>query len=337
MLSIDGSQGEGGGQILRTSLSLSVVTAQPFRLTAIRAGRRRPGLLHQHLTAVRAAAEISQATLSGDSLGSTELEFRPGRVTPGEYRFSVGTAGSATLVLQTLLPALWTAPGASVLHVEGGTHNMAAPPFDFLDRAFLPLVVRQGPRVTASLDRYGFYPAGGGRIRVEIQPAARLAPLELIERGPLVHRGARALVSRLPRHIAERELRILGERLGLGEDVLIVEEVRDAAGPGNVVIIELASRHVTEVFTGFGQRGVRAEAVAGRAAAEAARYLAADVPVGQHLADQLLLPLALARGGRFRTLPLTQHAVTNIDVIRRFLDVEIASDEIGTDRWEVSV
>ena len=172
MLTINGSQGEGGGQILRTALAMSLVTGKPFRIVRIRAGRKKPGLLRQHLTAVQAAAQIGQATVEGAAIGSQELTFTPGEIRPGEYRFAVGTAGSATLVLQAVLPALLTAPGLSVLTLEGGTHNPFAPPFDFLHRSYLPLVNRMGPTVEARLERPGFYPAGGGKFVVTVEPAA---------------------------------------------------------------------------------------------------------------------------------------------------------------------
>src|SRR5437867_958993 len=164
MLLIDGSQGEGGGQILRTALGLSLVTGTPIRIEKIRAGRAKPGLLRQHLTAVNAATAIGAVDVEGATLGSQELTFRPGTVKPGEYRFAVGTAGSTGLVLQTVLPPLLTAPGPSTLTLEGGTHNPTAPPFDFLARAFLPLISRMGPSATARLERPGFYPAGGGQM-----------------------------------------------------------------------------------------------------------------------------------------------------------------------------
>src|SRR5689334_333662 len=176
MLKLDGSVGEGGGQILRTALALSALTGQPFEIEKIRAKRRKPGLLRQHLTAVRAATALCQAQVEGDSLGSMTLRFVPGDVKPGEYAFAIGTAGSATLVLQTVLPPLLLASRPSKITIEGGTHNPLAPPVDFLDRSFLPLVRRMGPRVRVQLERWGFYPAGGGRISVEIEPVQRLQP-----------------------------------------------------------------------------------------------------------------------------------------------------------------
>jgi RNA 3'-terminal phosphate cyclase len=212
MIVLDGSQGEGGGQILRSALALSLCTGAPFRIDNIRAGRPRPGLMRQHLTAVQAATQVGNAETTGAAVGSRSLTFRPGKLRAGDYTFSVGTAGSATLVLQTVLPALVTADGPSRLVIEGGTHNPASPPFDFLDRTFLPLLARMGPRVCAKLERPGFYPAGGGRISVSIEPAP-LIPLVLERRGEIRACRARAIVANLPRLIAERELACLAKRL----------------------------------------------------------------------------------------------------------------------------
>lgn len=337
MLTIDGSQGEGGGQILRTSLALSLVTGTPFRATRIRANRAKPGLRQQHLTAVKAATEIGRARVEGATVGSRELTFAPAEVAPGDYRFVIGTAGSTTLVLQTVLPALMLASGPSQLVLEGGTHNSHAPPFDFLQKTLLPIVNRMGPRITAQLERPGFYPVGGGRLSVTIEPAATLNRVDLLERGPVRRRSARAIVARLPRHIAERELAVIQRGMGWEAECLHVEQIPDARGPGNVAIIEIESEYVTEVFTGFGERGVRAETVAENVVRAARRYLEADVPAGRHLADQLLLPLALSGGGSFRTLELSSHARTNIDVITHFVDARIGVETESEDRRVICV
>jgi len=194
MLTIDGSMGEGGGQVVRSSLALSLVTGTPFRIDKVRAGRKRPGLMRQHLTAVQAAAAVGGARVTGAEIGAQCFTFEPGAVQAGEHRFAVGTAGSATLVLQTVLPALLVAGGPSRLTLEGGTHNPMAPPFDFIAEAFLPLIARMGARCTATLERPGFYPAGGGRFTVEVTPVAEeLIPFALLERGEVKRREARAL------------------------------------------------------------------------------------------------------------------------------------------------
>lgn len=335
---LDGSMGEGGGQILRTALALSSVTGTPVRIGNVRAGRRRPGLARQHLTAVRGAAAVVGAALEGDALGSTEVVFRPREVRPGEYRFSTGGAGSAILVLQTLLPPLLRTSSPSGLVLEGGTHNPFAPPFDFLRGAFVPLLGRMGAGVEVTLERPGFHPAGGGRLRVRIEPPARLRPLTLVGRGPVLERRARAVVSALPRSIAERELHTVGELLGVEREAREVVVVEEPVGPGNVVLVEIVCREVTEVFTGFGQKGVLAEDVARGVADEVGRWERAEVAVGPHLADQLLLPLALAGGGSFTTVEPTSHARTNADVIGRFLDdVEVTFRLLEGERWRVEV
>lgn len=336
MIVIDGSEGEGGGQVLRTALALSMVGGKPFRLERIRARRAKPGLQRQHLTAVLAAAKVSQATLAGAEMHSQQLTFTPGEVRPGEYVFSIGTAGSATLVLQTVLPPLLTASGPSQLRIEGGTHNTLAPPFEFFAHAFLPLLNRMGPVVEADLVAHGFYPAGGGRVDVKVQPAERLQPLDLLERGRVVGRQVRAIVSRLPLHIAEREAETVRRGLGWPADAARAEEV-SSPGPGNAVLAEIQAEHVTEVFIGFGERGVPAEKVAAGVVREARRWLEAGVPVSEHLADQLLLPLALAGGGQFRSLAPSGHTQTNAATIQKFLDVAVAFEQQADDDWLVRV
>ena len=337
MITIDGSMGEGGGQVLRTSLALSLVTGKPFRIEKIRAGREKPGLLRQHLTAVNAAVVVGGAQVEGAVLGSREITFRPGSLRPGNHHFAVGTAGSATLVLQAVLPALLGARDPCTLTLEGGTHNPYAPPFDFLDKAFLPLVRRMGAKVDAVLERPGFYPAGGGRFTVRVEPTERLERLDLPARGDVKRRLARAIVSNLHRNIADRELKAVKDLLSWDRSCLVADDVQGSPGPGNVLLLELESEHVTEVFTGFGQRGVGAEKVAADAIDELREYLASGVPVGQHLADQLLVPMAIAGGGSFTTQKPTRHTTTNIDVISRFLDVRIDARK-GPDRsWSIEV
>ncbi len=342
ILTIDGSHGEGGGQVLRSSLAMSLVTGRPFVIENIRAGRKKPGLMRQHLTAVNAAAEVGHAEVTGATIGSSRLEFRPGRVAPGKYTFSVGTAGSATLVLQTVLPGLLLAEGESNLILEGGTHNPFAPPLDFLTKTYLPLVNRMGPTVDARLHWPGFYPAGGGRFTVRIQPAAQLGRLKLVERGEIRARRVTAMVANLPQHIGERECRTIAENTGWSEGCFRIEMVQHSRGPGNVVLIELESEHLTEVFTGFGRIGVRAEAVAMRVLDEARAYLAAGVPVGKYLADQLLLPLGIAAhfgtgGGMFRTMALSLHATTHIEILHRFLELDVRVELDGPDGYVVRI
>jgi RNA 3'-terminal phosphate cyclase (ATP) len=343
MITIDGSHGEGGGQILRTSLALSLITGSPLRIEKIRAGRRNPGLLRQHLTSVQAAAKIGQAETAGANLGSTQLTFTPKTITPGEYHFAIGTAGSTTLVLQTVLPALMIANAPTTLVLEGGTHNPFAPPFDFLEKAFLPLLKRMGVRVDAELVNYGFYPAGGGKLVFKIHPVASpkqpsgLARLDLNERGEVRERRARVVLCHLPRNIAERELNIVQKKLSWPKKWHKVETPTNAIAPGNFVSLEIECDHVTEVFTGFGERTVAAEAVADHAARAARRYLASDAAVGEYLADQLLLPMAVAGGGSFTTLPPSRHTTTNIEIIKKFLEPDIRCEQTSHRLWKIEV
>lgn len=334
---VDGSLGEGGGQILRSSLALSLVTGRPVKIEKIRAGRRKPGLLHQHLTAVRAAQAVGRAEVEGAALGSGSLLFRPAGIVAGDYTFDVGTAGSTTLVLQTVLPALLTAAAPTRLRLEGGTHNPLAPPYEFLERAYLPLLERMGARIAACLERPGYFPAGGGAIAVRVEPAPRLRRLEILERGAVRACRATAIVARLPRAIGRRELDVVERELGWAGADLRVQAEPLSRGPGNVLLLEIESEALTEVFASFGERGKPAEAVALEAAREARRYLDAGVPVGVHLADQLLLPLALAGGGTFRTLRPSSHFETNAAVIGRFLETPIRTLGVSEDVFEVRV
>jgi RNA 3'-terminal phosphate cyclase (ATP) len=323
MLEIDGSFGEGGGQILRTSLALSLVTNTPFRMINVRPRRSRPGLLRQHLTALNAAAEIGRAKVTGAELGSREITFAPDGARAGEYAFSVGTAGSTSLVLQTVLPPLMMAREPSRLVLEGGTHNPTAPPFDFLDRAFLPFVRRIGPRVNATLERPGFYPAGGGRMVVEIEPAEAMRQVHVEERGALRATRVYACVSKLPVHIAEREVETIREKTGWADDCFRTEVISTAMGPGNIVLIDIESEQVTEVFAGFGEKGVAAERVADYALGCAQKYLESGAVASHNLTDQLLIPMALAGGGSFTAQEISLHTSTNAEVIRRFLPVHV--------------
>ena len=323
---IDGSFGEGGGQILRTALSLSLATGTPFRIENIRAARKNTGLLRQHLTAVLAAAEIGAAEVEGATLGSSALTFIPGAVRAGEYRFAIGTAGSGTLVFQTILPALLRAPAPTRVVIEGGTHNHAAPPFNFLDGTFLPLIRKMGAGVSLKLERYGFYPAGGGRFIAEIEPCRELKPLHLGVRGEIRSKRVTAIVANLSNRIAEREVEKVASMMNLTVEGCIVA-TKNSPGPGNIVLIEIESEQVTEMVSSFGRLGVTAEKVAEEAVHEAREYLVSRAVAAEHLTDQLLLPLALAGGGSFTATKLSSHARTNQEVITKFLPVEFETED----------
>ncbi|MCT2400418.1 RNA 3'-terminal phosphate cyclase [Novosphingobium mangrovi (ex Huang et al. 2023)] len=327
MIEIDGSEGEGGGQVVRNSCALSLVTGRPFRITNVRGGRSKPGLMRQHVTAVEAATRIGGAEVSGAAVGSATLEFRPGAVQPGEYRFAVGTAGSTGLVLQTVLMPLALADRPSRLVLEGGTHNMLAPPFDFIERTFLPVINRMGPKVEARLVRHGFYPRGGGRIEVDITPAP-LAPLECIDSGELAGGSAQVLFTGLPFEIAERMIARLRKELPeWPEDAFVVRELPADQGPGVILMIEARKAHVTEIASGFGQLGVPAERLAKTAASRLKGYVASQAFAGPYLADQLVLPFALASSGAFTTVKPTGHLITAVELAQRFLGKPIILEQ----------
>jgi RNA 3'-terminal phosphate cyclase (ATP) len=328
LLEIDGSFGEGGGQILRTSLALSLLTGRPFRLYNIRAGRLKPGLQPQHLMSVRSAAAIGQAKLRGASRGSSDLTFEPGAVTAGAYRFDIGTAGSTSLVLHTLyLPLALRGGAPSQLTLIGGTHVSTSPCFHFLDttwRRYLELI---GVRVSLRMMRPGFYPRGGGHVEANIQPATCVAGLQLRERGPIRLTGFSA-VAGLPEDIARRQARRARFRLEQnGLKVDIREETWDG-GPGTVLAVVAHTAPVPGLFFGLGARGKPAERVADEAVDQLLAYVrAAPAAVDAHGADQLLLPLALADGpSEYTVAEVTRHLTTNIDIIRRFIERDISCE-----------
>ncbi|WP_183049990.1 RNA 3'-terminal phosphate cyclase [Salmonella enterica] len=312
IIALDGAQGEGGGQILRSALSLSMITGQPFEMSGIRAGRAKPGLLRQHLTAVRAATEICGARVNGDELGSQQLRFTPGPIRGGEYRFAIGSAGSCMLVLQTVLPALWFADGSSRVEVHGGTHNQAAPSADFICRVWEPLLARMGINQRTTLIKHGFY------------PAASLRGLTLISRGETRRITAEALLAAVPYHVGEREVATLETHFPQAEKNVVALE--GGCGPGNALSLMIQSEQLTELFAAFGVKGTSAEAVANQVAHEARRYLASPAAVGEHLADQLILPLALAGEGAFTVARASAHLLTNIAVVERFLPVRFSCE-----------
>jgi RNA 3'-terminal phosphate cyclase (ATP) len=337
MLIIDGSQGEGGGQILRTALALSLCLNIPFKIINIRIGRTRPGLQPQHLAAVHSAAEIATATLEGAELHSKELSFLPGQVHPGEYRFDIGTAGSTSLVLQTILPALMLGTQPSKLLIIGGTHNPLAPTYEFLNFAFLPLINRMGPTIHTELVRPGFYPRGGGQLHVTIQPTYQLQPLHIEQRGMIIRQYARILSAHLPHHIAKREWNVIQEQLRYRDDQRELIYDDSAFSPGNVVSLILQSQNLCEVFTSLGEPGLPAEQVAQTAVNALKQYLNHGIPVDRHLADQLLLPMALAGSGSFHTTLPSTHARTNMEVIAMFTGKPFSTRELKSNHWEISL
>ena len=338
MIQIDGKLGEGGGQILRTSVALSAVTGKPFRICDIRAKRKNPGLQNQHLQGILAGRRVCDAECEGAAMRSMELEFTPGEVESGEYTFDIGTAGSASLVLQTVLPILFRADAESRVAVKGGTHNPWAPPYEFIRDSFLPAIGRMGFNAKVSLVKHGFYPAGGGELRATIEPVSDkdLKPLDMVKRGDGVDTSAKAILSNLPLHIGERERHVLSRELGIGWSEIEIEMVRDPAGPGNAVVVTAECGGHKSVFTGFGQKGKKAEDVAREVCGEYREWLGSGAAVCPHLADQLLIYMALGKGGRFTTSEVTQHFRTNVEVIKLFVEMDVAVKREG-EGWEVVV
>lgn len=374
ILKIDGSTGEGGGQIIRTALALSMLTGTPIEITNIRAGRAKPGLMRQHLMCVRASQEIANAEVSGAHLGSLAFKFAPKEIVSGDYTFDIGSAGSTSLVLQTILPALLFANtegvvntkeaaniashGVSTVTIKGGTHNPFSPTTDFLQQAFIPAVAKLGMQVAIELKQAGFAPIGGGEIAVTVQPFLRRAdapPFKLTERGAL--QGVTLVASNLnlDHDICQRELASAQASLvEAGVDTSLITSKSSklrGIGEGNtcyaVVTHKLADNidsdiqsgelHV-EVFTLLGEKRTSAEKMGNRLAGLVKRYLLqSDALVDEYLTDQLLLPLALSGGGEFSTRMISQHTETQAWLIEQFLPVEISFERIGENKTLVKV
>ncbi len=331
MIVIDGAYGEGGGQIVRTSLTMAVLTGQAMRIERIRAGRRRPGLAAQHLTAARAAAAICGATIEGDELESQQLTFRPAHpARAGDYHFDVsqarqgGSAGSVSLVLQTILLPLFLADGETRLTVRGGTHVAWSPSFAYLDQVYLHTLAQLGLEAQAELNRWGFYPAGGGEIVVTLRGNAQTGPLHPLtrtERGPLERVWGIAVASNLPAHIPQRmtnRARNLLAQEGIKAQIQ-AKRVR-TAGPGaGIFLLADYQAGIRAGFSTLGRKGLPSERVAEAACQELLAFHRSQAPVDAHLADQLLVPLAWARDESiFVTQAVSQHLTTNAWVIERF-------------------
>ncbi|HBE71344.1 MAG TPA: RNA 3'-terminal phosphate cyclase [Planctomycetaceae bacterium] len=321
---IDGALGEGGGQVLRTSLALSMMTGRAVELVNIRAGRKKPGLMRQHLACVRAAQQVCDAKVTGDELGSAQLTFEPGPVSPGDYRFRVGLAGSTSLVLQTVFPALANCHEHSRIQVEGGTHNPLAPCTDFLQKVYAPAVARFGMHLSVECDRYGFAPAGGGLIIAEISPLTELKGVQWIDRLGKPHVRASVLISQLDSLIASREAKVIARRMNLDiEDVEIVQA--ESSGPGNCVILSAEYENCFELVSEPGRLGTKAERVARAATNKLRAFFGSPAPIGEHLADQLMLPAALAAASgdasQLQVYRWTAHCQTHQSVLEAFLPI----------------
>lgn len=349
-LKIDGSTGEGGGQIIRTALSLSMLTSIPIEITNIRAGRAKSGLMRQHLVCVQAAQQISNASVIGAHLGSTALSFTPNSIKSGDYSFDIGSAGSTTLVLQTLLPALLftntDSSAQSTVTIRGGTHNPLAPTSDFLQLAFVPALAKLGMQVDVQLIKAGFAPIGGGEITATIMPFMRradTAPFELTERGKLTNIELVASIVNLDYDICIRELTSAKSVLieaGIDEAIIKTQSNKlQGIGEGNSCYAKVTHQIANsenshdEIFTLLGAKRTSAEKIGNRLAGLIKRYvLKTEALVDEYLTDQLLLPLALAGGGEFTARTISQHTETQAWLIEQFLPVRITFKVINENK-----
>jgi len=336
MIEIDGSFGGGGGQILRTSLSLSCLFGKPFRIFNIRKGRKKPGLMPQHLTGVHAMQMLSDAEVSGNSIGSLELVFKPRKINGGKFFFDIGTAGSISLVLQTMIPSLIFSKDKAKITLKGGTHVPYSPSFDYISNIFLPVLKRVGVDIKIKIESYGFYPKGGGKVIAEIYPAEDIKPLKITERGKVLKISGYSGVGNLPLSIAERQKNAMIKKIyPVMEDVTcpVGIEILDvpAFGQGTFVYIQSEAENSTAGFTALGQRGKSAEIVGKEAAEEFIEYYSTNAAFDKHLADQIVLYLAMSEEeSRFTTSCITQHLMTNLWVINLFHNFKYSVDgEIG--------
>jgi RNA 3'-terminal phosphate cyclase (ATP) len=329
MIEIDGSQGEGGGQILRSALALSIITKKPFRISNIRGKRPKPGLMRQHLACIDAAKAISNSkgsTVSQEELqiGSSSLEFWPGDAVAGDYEFSIGSAGSCMLVLQTVLWPLLLVAAKSQLRLRGGTHNPMAPSATCLQYTLPQVLFQCGGQIDIEVHRHGFYPRGGGDVVVNLHGVKSLQPMSFVDRGQAIETQFHCLHAAISPAVAKRELAKVAELYSVSSELALQNiALRGNEGPGNALLAIAKYSSVTEVFSEYGEQGVSAERVAEKLVAKLRKYESSNAPIGPHLADQLLLPLALSGEGTFFCTEVTQHTKTNAETIQQFLNCVI--------------
>lgn len=320
---IDGSYGEGGGQILRTSLSLAALTGRPLKLVNIRGKRKKPGLRPQHLTGVKACAAVSGAKVADARLGKQNLTFKPKEISGGSYNFRIPTAGAATLVLQAILPPLWKAKGESSLLVGGGTHVPWSPPFHYLAEVFVPTLDRLGFTGEIQISRWGWYPKGGGEIEASLRSCNPSGSIILDRPFKLKRVTGISASSRLPEHVRvrqKRQLLLRFEKAGIDAEIGLMDV--PALNPGSLVFLCAQGGESVAGFSSLGARGKRAERVADEAANALFQFLDSEAALDHYLADQILIYLAITPGEhRFTTSKITRHLLTNTWVIEQFLPV----------------
>jgi RNA 3'-terminal phosphate cyclase (ATP) len=342
MIEIDGSQGEGGGQVLRSALALSLITKKPFRILNIRGKRPKPGLMRQHLACIDAAKAISNSkanTVAEDKLqiGSSSLEFWPSNVEAGEYEFSIGSAGSCMLVLQTVLLPLLLVKTRSRLRLRGGTHNPMAPSATCLQYSLPQVLAQCGGQVDIEVLRHGFYPRGGGEVVVSLQGVESLQPMSFVDRGEPIETQFHCLHAAISPSVAKRELAKVTELCSVTSELALKNiALRGNEGPGNALLAIAKYSSVTEVFSEYGEQGVSAERVAEKLIAKLRKYQSSNAPIGPYFADQLLLPMAIAGDGIFLCTEITQHTKTNAEIIQRFLDCVIDIGEATNEGYRVT-
>lgn len=326
LIEIDGSFGEGGGQILRTALSLSCLLNKPFRIFNIRKGRKKPGLMPQHIVSVKAAAQLSGAEVIGVKQGSMELLFRPNIIKGGDFSFDIGTAGSACLVLQTILPSMVFSNTRASVMIKGGTHVPFSPSFNYISEVFVPTLRGIGITLKMDIESYGFYPIGGGLIRAEVSPCGKINPIRIIERGRIREIRGYSCVANLPLSIAERQREAFIKGIGPLGIPLNIELMNVASpGQGTFLFVKVLSENAIAGFASLGAKGKRAETVGEEAAKEVLRYLETDAALDPHLPDQIVLYLSLCKEESvITTSSITEHLLTNLWVIGRFTDFRYA-------------
>ncbi len=334
LVEIDGSYGEGGGQILRTALAFSAILKIPLRVKNVRATRKNPGLGNQHLAAVNALARISGATSQGNKIGSQTLTFIPQEIRPGDYEFKIGTAGSVTLLLQAIFLPLCLARGGSTLTLVGGTHVPWSPPFHYFSQVLLPNLKPMRVSAEAMIEKWGFYPKGGGRVQLKINPIDGLEPVSLIERGLLKKISGISAIANLPKHVAERQteqaLKRIRRELKINPEIAILSDA-PSIGQGSFLFLLAEYEGIVVGFSSLGGRGKPAEKVADEAVDYLKDYVESDGCVDSHLADQLVPFMALARGtSSFTTQRITEHLLTNLWVVAHFVETKIQTwGELG--------